>query len=345
MGFRLGHRQAGQLRRAHRAADSPRTRVSGAARQVGVCRVRRRRLRRLLRAQALFHAPGPHRARQGPVADRAPVGDHRPRLAASGASCRDRGHAHLAGGAPGVSRAGGGSHLPGRSAGQSDDAFSERPGSVEDAEGPAAADEVFPGRMSRGYRLLAVATLGLAFVVVVVGAYVRLSDAGLGCPDWPLCYGRPVPSDMAGDALARAWKEMGHRYLAGTLGVLIIALALLSWKLRRSPWLATSIVALVVFQATLGAWTVTMLLKPAIVTAHLVGGMTILGALTWLAVSQFDRFSTSPAPSLRVPAAAALCAIAVQIALGGWVSSNYAALACPDVPLCLGQALPPMDFA
>jgi cytochrome c oxidase assembly protein subunit 15 len=200
--------------------------------------------------------------------------------------------------------------------------------------------------MSRAYRPLAVAAAGLAFVVVVVGAYVRLSDAGLGCPDWPLCYGQPVPSDMAGDALARAWKEMGHRYLAGTLGVLIIALAFLSWKLRRSPWLATSIVALVLFQATLGAWTVTMLLKPAIVTAHLLGGMAILGVLTWLALSQFDDFfSAPPARWLRVPAGAALCALAVQIALGGWVSSNYAALACPDVPLCMGQALPPMDFA
>ncbi|HJY77254.1 MAG TPA: COX15/CtaA family protein [Burkholderiales bacterium] len=199
--------------------------------------------------------------------------------------------------------------------------------------------------MSRAYRPLVVAAAGLAFVVVVVGAYVRLSDAGLGCPDWPFCYGQPVPSDIAGDALGRAWKEMGHRYLAGTLGLLIVVLAVLSWKLRRSPWLVTSIVALVLIQATLGAWTVTMLLKPAIVTAHLVGGMTILGALTWLALSQFDHFSTPPAQSLRVPASAALCVLAVQIALGGWVSSNYAALACPDVPLCMGRALPPMDFA
>jgi len=199
--------------------------------------------------------------------------------------------------------------------------------------------------MSRGYRLLAVATLGLAFVVVVVGAYVRLSDAGLGCPDWPLCYGQPVPSDLAGDALGRAWKEMGHRYLAGTLGALILVLFFWSWKVRRSRWLISLILALVLFQATLGAWTVTMLLKPAIVTAHLLGGMAILGALTWLALSQFDHFSTPPAQSLGVPAAAALCAAAVQIALGGWVSSNYAALACPDVPLCMGRALPPMDFA
>src|SRR4029450_10926236 len=117
----------------------------------------------------------------------------------------------------------------------------------------------------------------------VVGAYVRLSDAGLGCPDWPLCYGQPVPADIAdGDALAKAGEGMGHRCLAGTLGLLILILCLFSWKTRRSPKLATALLALVIFQATLGAWTVTMLLKPPIVTAHLLGGMAILGALTWL---------------------------------------------------------------
>jgi cytochrome c oxidase assembly protein subunit 15 len=194
-------------------------------------------------------------------------------------------------------------------------------------------------------RSLALAAAALAFIVVVVGAYVRLSDAGLGCPDWPLCYGQPVPSDIAdGVALAKAWKEMGHRYLAGTLGALILALTVWSWKARRSRWLASSILALVLFQATLGAWTVTMLLKPAIVTAHLLGGMAILGALTWLATSQLDHPPTPQAHRLRMPAAIGLSALAVQIALGGWVSSNYAALACPDLPLCLGRALPTMDF-
>ena len=197
--------------------------------------------------------------------------------------------------------------------------------------------------MSRVLRWLILGALGLAFVVVVVGAYVRLSDAGLGCPDWPLCYGQPVPADIAdGDALAKAWKEMGHRYLAGTLGLLILVLCFLSWRTRRSPRLATALLALVIFQATLGAWTVTMLLKPAIVTAHLLGGMAILALLALLAARQFP-FQLK-APRLRVPAAVAFAALAVQIALGGWVSSNYAALACPDVPLCLGQALPPMDF-
>ena len=197
--------------------------------------------------------------------------------------------------------------------------------------------------MSRLLRLLVPATLGLAFVVVVVGAYVRLSDAGLGCPDWPLCYGQPVPADIAdGDALAKAWKEMGHRYLAGTLGLLILVLSFLSWRTRRSPRLATALLALVIFQATLGAWTVTMLLRPAIVTAHLLGGMAILALLAWLAAAQLE--SDWKAPQLRVTAAVAVAVLAMQIELGGWVSSNYAALACPDVPLCLGQALPPMDF-
>ena len=195
----------------------------------------------------------------------------------------------------------------------------------------------------RLYRALALATLSLTFVVVVVGAYVRLSDAGLGCPDWPLCYGRPLPADIAdGDALAKAWKEMGHRYLAGILGILICLLAVIGWKTRKGPWLATSLVALVVFQATLGMWTVTMLLKPAIVTAHLIGGMSILVLLTWLVLSLSDE---RKAARVHLPAAVALLAVAAQIVLGGWVSANYAALACPDLPGCLGQAVPTMNFA
>lgn len=199
--------------------------------------------------------------------------------------------------------------------------------------------------MARFFRVLVGATALLAFVVIVVGAYVRLSDAGLGCPDWPGCYGHPVPRLIHDQgALAKAWKEMGHRYLAGSLGILILLAAVLAWKLRRAAAHASGIVALVIFQATLGMWTVTLLLKPVIVTLHLLGGMATF-ALLLLLFLRINSFSRLPqADRLRPIAAAALVALVVQIALGGWVSANYAALACPDLPGCLGQAVPSMDF-
>jgi cytochrome c oxidase assembly protein subunit 15 len=193
---------------------------------------------------------------------------------------------------------------------------------------------------------LAFAALVLTFVVVVVGAYVRLSDAGLGCPDWPLCYGKPLPEKVADAAdHAKQWKEVAHRMLAGTLGLLLFAQLLAAWRTRQSPGLATVIAALVVFQAALGMWTVTLLLKPAIVTAHLIGGMTILALMTWFSLERTGAPTRPEGRTLRTPAAIALAALAVQIALGGWVSANYAALACPDLPLCQGQAVPTMDFA
>jgi cytochrome c oxidase assembly protein subunit 15 len=188
---------------------------------------------------------------------------------------------------------------------------------------------------------LALAALALTFVVVVVGAYVRLSDAGLGCPDWPLCYGKAIPDEPD----AKQWKEMGHRWLAGALGLLLFALLLAAWRKRQSPGLAAAIAALVVFQAALGMWTVTLLLKPAIVTAHLAGGMTLLALLVWYFLSRLSHAAAPEARALRRPAAIALAVLAGQILLGGWVSANYAALACPDLPLCLGQLVPPMDFA
>jgi cytochrome c oxidase assembly protein subunit 15 len=211
----------------------------------------------------------------------------------------------------------------------------------------------------RAFRALALAALALTFVVVVVGAYVRLSHSGLGCPDWPGCYGQATPTHAAAHiaqavaaqggehgpvSTAKAWKEMGHRYLAGMLGILIVLLAVFGLKNRRSPALAVAAVALVLFQATLGMWTVTMLLKPAIVTAHLLGGMTILAVLVWLALSQWTHRVDTEVRAVRGMAAAALAAVCLQIALGGWVSANYAALACPDLPGCLGQAVPSMDF-
>lgn len=214
------------------------------------------------------------------------------------------------------------------------------------------------------YRLLVLLAVGLAFVVIVVGAYVRLEDAGLGCPDWPGCYGQlfGVPEAahevaQAGQAfpgkqvdVGRARKEMFHRYLAGTLGLLILALAVIAWRgrgaLRQSPWLSTTLAVLVAFQATLGMWTVTMLLKPALVMLHLLGGMVTLALLIWLALRQ-QAPAASPAPlahRLRPWAAIGLVVLVAQIALGGWVSANYAALACTDFPTCNGRWLPPMDL-
>lgn len=194
-------------------------------------------------------------------------------------------------------------------------------------------------------RRLVLATLLLAFCVIVVGAYVRLSDAGLGCPDWPLCYGRAVPGDELGaSASQRAWKEMAHRYLAGSLGLLILAVFFSAWKRRQGALLAGALLLVVLLQATLGMWTVTLLLRPAIVAAHLLGGMSTLALLLWLFLSLGSHPSAPEMRALRLPGLAALLAVVAQIALGGWVSANYAALACPDLPLCRGAAVPPMDF-
>lgn len=205
-------------------------------------------------------------------------------------------------------------------------------------------------------------TTFLAFCVIVLGAYVRLSDAGLGCPDWPGCYGEvvvPHPHERD-EAQARfpdkplephkAWKEMMHRYLAGTLGLLILVITVAAWRgqtLRPSRGLATMLLALVTFQALLGMWTVTELLKPVIVSAHLLGGLATLSLLVWLSL----RLKSAPSDRAgrislsRLLAAVALLVLVGQIALGGWTSSNYAALACPDFPTCQGQWVPPMDAA
>src|SRR5512147_783614 len=155
------------------------------------------------------------------------------------------------------------------------------------------------------YRKFILAALILAFGVVSLGAYVRLSDAGLGCPDWPGCYGKLSPHHAA-DAInaelavrpdgpvshAKAWKEMVHRYFAGTLGLLILAIAVLAWRRRQSvhgPALPLVLLALVVFQAMLGMWTVTQQLKPLVVTAHLLGGMTTVSLLLWLWLRERGR--------------------------------------------------------
>ena len=210
-------------------------------------------------------------------------------------------------------------------------------------------------------------TTALAFVVVVVGAFVRLTNAGLGCPDWPGCYGQVTPAHAAHDiaqavatqggthgpvSIRKAWHEMLHRYLAGTLGLLILCIAVMTWARRvrpgqnvQSPWLPSTLLALVTFQAALGMWTVTLLLKPVIVTLHLLGGMATLALLTWLALRQLRLPSPGrEALPLRPWAALGLALLVVQIALGGWVSTNYAALACIDLPVCHGEWVPKMDF-
>ncbi len=205
-------------------------------------------------------------------------------------------------------------------------------------------------------------------VVVVVGAYTRLTDSGLGCPDWPGCYGQLTAPDTPAE-IARAeakyphlevdpfkgWVEMIHRYLAGTLGLVILGIALLAWRHRHEPgrgrdehWVATALLGLLLVQALLGKLTVTLLLKPAIVTLHLLGGMLILAFLFRMAIGEFvDRTRVDVARAARlVPWAALGIALTIaQIALGGWVSTNYAALTCLDFPTCHGSLLPPMDFA
>jgi len=221
-----------------------------------------------------------------------------------------------------------------------------------------------PGR--RGfYRPLLIAATLLAFCVVGLGAYVRLSDAGLGCPDWPGCYGHlvGVPDTHAEQAAAaaafpgkpvethKAWKEMIHRYAAGTLGLLILGIAISAWRREREsrPWLETGLLALVVFQAVLGMWTVTLLLKPAIVTAHLLGGMATLAllALCLIRETKVGAGGTARRAEMATPALGllALAAVVGQIVLGGWVSSNYAALACTDFPTCQGRWWPEADYA
>lgn len=207
-------------------------------------------------------------------------------------------------------------------------------------------------------RTFALVTACLAFLVVVVGAYVRLSAAGLGCPDWPGCYGHPSPWHAATEiatahsenpfgnvSAAKAWKEMGHRYLAGTLGLSIFVLGGLAW--RRAPpgqrILPGVLVALVIFQALLGMWTVTMQLRPVVVASHLLGGMTTLALLAWLALDRGKDVRHSDS-RLRSRALMVLSLLAMQIALGGWVSANYAALACPDFPTCRGEIWPAMDL-
>lgn len=201
----------------------------------------------------------------------------------------------------------------------------------------------------------------LAFGVILLGAYTRLGDAGLGCPDWPGCYGHltvPASEEHVADksyleqrALEpeKGWKEMVHRYFAGSLGLSILAITVWSWLRRRHDaaqpvWLPTVLLGLVVFQAALGMWTVTLLLKPVIVMGHLLGGFATFALLVLLALRTARRKALAGNGRWRIAGAIGLLILVGQIALGGWTSSNYAALSCPDFPTCQGSWTPEMDF-
>ncbi len=209
----------------------------------------------------------------------------------------------------------------------------------------------------RASRVLVAGAVALALVVVVLGAYTRLVDAGLGCPDWPGCYGHlGVPQTAAEIARAeaaypdapveadKAWVEMIHRYAATSLGLVILACLGIALK-QRLPWrLPAALTALVIAQGAFGAWTVTLKLWPQVVTAHLLGGFATL-ALLWLYALTLWRPAWHAAPTLKPLIAFALAVLVVQVAIGGWLTANYAALACPDFPTCRGEWLPEMDFA
>jgi len=227
-------------------------------------------------------------------------------------------------------------------------------------------------RVARSIRRLCVLGVLLCFAVVVLGAYVRLTAAGLGCPDWPGCYGHltPAGAQAAGSTAAfpgqpfepgKAWREMIHRYAVGTLSVIIVLLTALAIGTRRqrvlSVPLALALFATLIMQAALGMLTVTWRLNPLIVTLHLLFGMTTLALLWWLllslprgAVALQVGAHTVGAGSARSLALArrlallGLIVLALQIALGGWTSSNYAAVACPDFPTCQNAWWPRSDY-
>ncbi len=231
---------------------------------------------------------------------------------------------------------------------------------------------------SRGRRLqaLTVLTLFLTFDLVMFGSFTRLTDSGLGCPDWPGCYGNASPLGAHSEISAaqqamptgpvthgKAWVEMVHRYLATGVGVLIIVLTVAAWRERRrvrsaatptgdealSPWWPTVTLAWVCLQGAFGALTVTMKLFPAIVTLHLIGGLVLLALLCVQAV-RYTRATAGVgpapvAPGLRFLLWLALLLVSAQVVLGGWVSTNYAVLACTTFPACQGSWWPEMDFS
>ncbi|NBQ95142.1 MAG: heme A synthase [Betaproteobacteria bacterium] len=270
------------------------------------------------------------------------------------------------------------------------------------------AQVIEPGSALIAYRRLIGWSALICFALIMIGAWVRLTDAGLGCPDWPGCYGKLTPvqakdqiaqavAEQGGDhgpvSMGKAWREMVHRYIATGLGLLIIGIVVLAWRFRhrlqQSPWLASVTLAVVILQGMFGKWTVTLLLKPAIVTGHLIGGLLTFSLLFWLwlrtrqaiealgeglgsaadarsatqraqahapghqpahapsakaAHAPGHQAAHAPSPGLQWLARLGLCMVAFQIALGGWTSTNYAALACPDFPTCQEQWIPRLNF-
>ena len=211
------------------------------------------------------------------------------------------------------------------------------------------------------HRLAVIAAI-IAFCVIVLGAFVRLSDAGLGCPDWPGCYGHlswPVEAQAVEEAnqafperpveSAKAWKEMVHRYLAGALVLLVLALNFLAWKAQNRQadfrLLATILLVLILFQAALGMWTVTLKLWPIVVMSHLMGGLATFALLLWLAFRSGSSGPNQAWVPMRPLIIAGLLVLVMQLMLGGWTSANYSALACPDFPTCQGQMWPDADFS
>ena len=212
-------------------------------------------------------------------------------------------------------------------------------------------------KVNRTQRVLVGATVVLAFCVVVVGAYTRLVDAGLGCPDWPGCYGMlTVPESESETSRAeqlypefpvdqaKAWTEMIHRYIATLLGIVVIGIVFVAWRGRMALTLPVTLLALVILQGAFGAWTVTLKLWPQVVTAHLLGGFCTL-ALLWLYFlklcgANFPRIQ----PRLQFHLWILFAAVVLQVTLGGWTSSNYAALACPEFPYCHGTLFPTADY-
>ena len=193
----------------------------------------------------------------------------------------------------------------------------------------------------------------LAWIVIGLGAYTRLSNAGLGCPDWPGCYGHFTVPSSSHINQPKAWAEMIHRYCAGTLGLLVISIALLALLTSatygfRYLLLAMLLFTLIIYQAILGMWTVTLQLLPLIVTQHLLGGMTLI-ALLWLIYLHarshpFLTQNTTSLIPLKPWAVIGLVLVALQIALGAWTSTNYAALSCPDFPYCHANLAQHFDF-